>query len=199
MSVRVAIPELRTFTGQLLVAAPDLVDPFFTRTVVLIVEHGADGAFGLILNKEVEVTLDELASSLDLAWGGEGEAPAALLGGPVMPESVWLLAGHVREGADQRQVVPGVTVTTDAESIRGALVAPGADQKILLGYSGWTSGQLDREVTEGGWLLLPAAAGNVFGRGPGGAWEAALSDLGISTATYVASMTEPGSGSRTIN
>lgn len=194
-----SITELKTFTGSLLVAAPDLVDPFFSRTVVLIIEHGEEGAFGLILNKEVEVTLDELAASLDLTWGGRDPAPAALLGGPVMPESVWLLADRVREGADQRTVVPGVTITTDADSIRAALGQPGSRQRIFLGYSGWSAHQLDREVSEGGWLLLPAAAANVLDRNPGSAWDLALADLGISMATYAPSIVDPASGGRTIN
>lgn len=191
--------ELKSYTGSLLVAAPDLVDPYFARSVVVIVEHSEEGAFGLILNKELEVRLDEVAGSLDLEWGGSTPAPSALMGGPVMPESVWLLAGEVPEDADTRTVVPGVVVTTDADAIRAALSSPVTRQRLLLGYSGWSPQQLDREVAEGGWLLLPARADAVLGRAPGTAWEQALRDLGIPVGAYTPTLTDTGDGPRYLN
>lgn len=162
-----AVQSLR---GHLLVAGPALDDPNFRRTVVLIGEHNDEGAMGVVLNRVSPVTVEDavppiapLTSTGDLVY----------IGGPVQPQAVVVLADFVDPERAEALVVetvgflPGevddVSEIGDLRSIR-----------VFAGYAGWAPGQLEGELEEGSWVVLPAQASDVFTTDPDGLWSKVL-------------------------
>lgn len=148
---------------MLLVAAPHLADPNFWRSVVLVVEHGDEGALGLVLNR---VTDEEAVQYLP-AWEDHLVAPGMVhYGGPVDPE---VAVGLGRAGTGAYAGVVGLTLVD-------LTVDPGADDpkvKVYSGYSGWTSGQLEEELETGAWFVVAAAPDDVFAE-PDDLWRRVL-------------------------
>ena len=161
--------------GQLLLAAPTLHDPNFTRTVVLIGVHNSDGAMGVVLNRPSAVTVGEAVPQLEPAVS---EEEPVYLGGPVQPGSVVLLA----EFLDPAQA--GLFVL-------GRIGFPAADADIdRLGeattrrrvFAGWGEGQLEAEMENGDWIPQAALAEDVFTEEPGELWSRVLARKGGSFA-----------------
>src|SRR5947209_6644194 len=141
--------------GSLLIAAPQLLDPNFRRTVVLIAEHGEEGAMGVILNRPSGMTVADAAPDLEPLVGPTAPIFA---GGPVQPTSGVVLA-EVAETDDaifdDVVLVPGLGELAD--------VIDGADRvKVFAGYAGWGPGQLEGELEREDWILEPARPGDVF-------------------------------------
>jgi putative transcriptional regulator len=159
--------------GQLLIAEPLLGDPNFDRTVVLMIEHNDDGALGVVLNRPTDLEVDAVLSD----WAGLAASPPVLyMGGPVEQNGV--LALGRRAGADVR--VPGWTsVLGDVGTIDLHLepheLADGLEGiRFFAGYSGWGGGQLEAELAEGAWLVVPAVADDVFAPDPDAMWRSVL-------------------------
>lgn len=149
--------------GQLLVATPQLLDPNFWRSIVLLLQHDEDGAIGVVLNRP---TMERVDSHIP-AWGPVAAKPGIVhFGGPVDPRvAIGLATGQVGEPAG----VPGLSIV-DLE------VTPGPDLaavRIYSGYSGWGGGQLEAEIAEGSWYVVPAAPDDPFDR-PDGQWARVL-------------------------
>lgn len=170
--------ERHLLSGRLLVATPQLTDPNFTRTVVLVLEHGEPGAVGVVLNRPMHVAVGEiLAQWEDLAAGA---SPGVVFsGGPVAPDAVIALA-RPADGASSgewKTVAAGMGVVDLS-------VAP-ADQPVTLaavrlfsGYAGWDAGQLEAEIEEGAWFVLEALAADVLGAEPEDLWHDVLQRQG---------------------
>ena len=129
---------------------PDLPDPNFTRTVVLIVELNTEGTVGLILNRRSDVTL---ASVFEKMKPHEGSSPVFYVGGPVQIEGVIGLLRADTGSKDTHHVFGDVYVTSGREPLEN-MVAAGADPsrfRAYLGYAGWSPGQLERETAQGSW------------------------------------------------
>ncbi len=148
--------------GRLLVASPQLGDPNFERTVVLLLDHGPDGALGVVLNRPTGLPVDEI---LD-AWRHEAlAAPPGVVfrGGPVSPDAVIGLA-RTSAAADEalwRPVVDGVgTVDLAVEPAEQPVTVTGV--RMFAGYAGWSPDQLEEELAEGAWIVVDARAADVF-------------------------------------
>jgi putative transcriptional regulator len=159
--------------GQLLIAEPLLGDPNFDRSVVLMIEHNDDGALGVVLNRPTELEVDAVLSD----WAGLAASPPVLyMGGPVEQNGV--LALGRRAGADV--TVPGwtsvlgdvgtVDLHLDPDELAGQLQSI----RFFAGYSGWGGGQLEAELADGAWLVVPAVAGDVFAPDPDTMWRTVL-------------------------
>ncbi len=177
-----------SLSGSLLVAMPQLQDPNFTRTVVLLIEHDEGGTFGLVLNRGTGLSARELCSSLDVAWNGDPEHEIQW-GGPVQPNTGWVVFG---DGARLRGDEEGVCAVTDGVSFAGSLdvlrsiaLAPPPDVRFFLGYAGWGPGQLESELAQGAWLVAPLTLDLAFGVDGEELWNEALRDLGVDPATLV--------------
>ncbi|MCH9680990.1 MAG: YqgE/AlgH family protein [Deltaproteobacteria bacterium] len=179
--------------GHLLVAAPQLLDPNFRRSVVLLLEHNDEGALGLVLNNPLPNTVAEVAEGLALRWGGDDEATVRL-GGPVEPMRGWILHDQPNWDPSADQVLPGVWLTTSLEPVTrlGHNDVGGSGSKVLflLGYAGWATDQLEGEIAAGSWLPVPidqsegpteqgVAPTWVFESEPEQMWSAALHSLGV--------------------
>ncbi len=184
------VRSLEDFSGVFLIASPDLRDPNFTQSVVLVVEQGEDGAFGLVLNRPMEMTLENVAQAMKIPWKGRRPAPAVYSGGPVMTESVWLL--HDRDsGAEySKPVHPGIHFTAHPDFLKDMIRAPAGRYRFFLGYAGWSEEQLSREIAEGYWLLPELdPRETVFSNDPQNAWPKAIASMGVNPDYYV-----PGAG-----
>jgi putative transcriptional regulator len=157
--------------GSLLIAAPQLLDPNFRRTVVLVADHGDEGAMGVILNRPSGMTVADAAPDLEPLVGGEAPIFA---GGPVQPSSGVVLA-EVTE-ADEPVfgdivLVPGLGELADVIDGAGSV-------RVFAGYAGWGPGQLDDELGRDDWILEPARAADVFSEDPETLWGTVLERKG---------------------
>ena len=153
-----------TLRGQLLVAAPVLSDPNFHRTVVLIAEHGEEGAMGLVLNRPTETSVGDAVPELSSI---AGELEPVYVGGPVSTGSV-LAVAELDDPDDASELLfgaVGFVQEPDIPVLRG---------RVFVGYAGWSAGQLESELEEESWLVLPAEADDLFSDDPGGLWSAVL-------------------------
>ena len=163
----------QNFTGQLLVATPGLVDPSFRRAVVLVLHHDDEGALGVVLDRPLDV---EVGSILG-AWHDVVSPPAALFqGGPVGLDSALALA-TLRPGAQPHPAVNRVAgafalVDLDADPADAAQAFTAV--RVFAGHSGWGVGQLEEEVSVGGWYVLPALADDVVTPEPSNLWRRVL-------------------------
>jgi len=160
---------MESLRGQLLVAGPGLIDPNFRRTVVLIGEHGDEGAMGVVLNRPSGVDLGEAVPPLVEL---EGVDDVVFVGGPVQPRSIVVLGDFVdpdRAG----QLVFGSIGFLPSE-IEPDEVGALARARVYAGYAGWGAGQLEGELEEGSWIVAPAAATDVFTDAPEQLWSDVL-------------------------
>jgi putative transcriptional regulator len=159
--------------GRLLVAAPDLEDPNFFRTVVLLLEHTADGALGVVLNRPSTATMVEAPLP---AWAPLAvDPPVIFVGGPVHPEAAIGLA-HGADGADPDGFAPVSEELGTVDLERDpADVFPRVDRiRVFAGYSGWGPRQLEGELEAGGWFVVGAEASDPWTAEPEGLWRAVL-------------------------
>ena len=137
----------------LLVSMPQMNDPNFSKTVVLLAEYGAHGAFGLVLNRR----MDEPAKAIVTADDPLDIHPKMHLytGGPVEPTRAWILTA-TRSRSEALEVMPGVYLSASPTLVRQTLEsAPDPSVRMVVGYAGWGAGQLDVELAQGAWLLAP--------------------------------------------
>lgn len=162
-----------------LLAMPQVQDPFFHKSVVLLLAHEDEGSFGFIVNRPTEMKVAEVLEGLDLAWGGD-DSSRAFLGGPVQPQLGTVLYGAApAPDAATPQVLPGVAITQQLSDLAGLASEPPPAFKLFLGYAGWGAGQLVEEILRNDWLTAPASAHLVFATVPETAWEEALRSVGI--------------------
>jgi len=147
---------MESLKGQLLIAAPMLVDPNFHRTVVLIMEHTDEGALGVVLNRPTELAVGDAVP--DLAELADGDPIFA--GGPVQPQAVIALAEHTGPVGEEAVVGPiaPIQVSDEIDELEGHV----ARVRVFAGYAGWSEGQLDDELAEEAWFIEPALPGDVF-------------------------------------
>jgi putative transcriptional regulator len=173
------MPEA-SLAGKLLVANPQLSDPNFDRTVVLVLVHGDDGALGVVLNRPSDT---EVAAPLP-GWADLVTPPAVLfVGGPVSHDSVICLARvpdparlEARAGTpDMWRSVAGDLGTLDLD-VDPVVAGDGTvtAMRIFAGYSGWAASQMEGELLAGGWWVLDAAAPDPFAADPGALWHDVL-------------------------
>jgi len=171
--------------GCLLVASPELLDPNFARTVVFVISHDGEGSFGLVLNRPLDVTLDDVLES-----PGEGAAQVPVLrGGPVQPEVLQFLS---RDGSVGRALLPGVAVGGDLDELLGH-AREGGRVRAFAGYAGWGGGQLERETAEGSWIIAPARPEHLFDVPAAQLWVQVLRELGGRYAWLALDGGDPGS------
>jgi putative transcriptional regulator len=162
----------------LLLSMPQLIDPNFARTVVLLCEHAAEGAFGLIVNRPSDLAA-AAAVRLEPPIGQPNDLPL-LIGGPVEPERGWILTATPPDGVDARGIGAGLHLSASPLLLRRVLTARPlpARTHVLAGYAGWGPGQLDAELEESAWLIMPVELDLIFETPAASAWEMAIRRLG---------------------
>jgi len=176
--------------GRLLVAGPQLRDPNFAQSVVLLLAHGGQGAVGLVLNRP---TATEVGSTLP-EWEELASAPGVVfVGGPVSEGSICLAQVRSEVSVPGSGYLPlqGTLGTVDLES-DPVFVGPWIEKlRIFAGYAGWGPGQLEGEVDEGAWWVLDAVAEDAFTSEPSRLWKQVLRRQGGDLALFATYSAEP--------
>ena len=169
----------------LLLSMPQLADPNFNRTVVLLCKHNEEGAFGLVMNRPL-VTTGRVVVKLDPPVSTDRELQL-WVGGPVEPVSSWILVGHDGDPAVETQgmrITDDLYLTTSPDLLRRLLEPdPPPRMRLIVGYSGWGPGQLEDELRESSWLLSDVDTAMIFDTPPEKMWEAAIRRLGADPST----------------
>ena len=174
----------RWLGGCFLLSDFDLVDPNFHRTVVLMIDHDEEGAFGLVVNRPSPFTLGEVVEGLD-------DSPAASIpvyvGGPVQQNALFVLRDErAAEDAEVERPVAGVAFEPASPTMIDYLLnewssLPEDERpavRMYVGYSGWASGQLEGELAADAWVVMRATREIVFHPDPRSAWTEALARTG---------------------
>ena len=148
---------MKSLKGHFLVASSQLADPNFVRTVVLLVHHSEQGAFGVVLNRPAETTVEHL-------WDKAGQGPCECkqpfyVGGPV---SGPVMAIHGDPDLAEMTIVPGVYFAAHRDHLERLLSQDEHPFRIFINHSGWGEGQLENELEEGAWLTIAATPDFVF-------------------------------------
>ena len=164
---------MESLRGRLLISGGGLFDPNFRHTVVLVGEHNAEGALGVVLNRPLDVTVHDAVPALrDLV----GPEEPLFQGGPVQPTSPVLLAEFSHPELADLLVFGSVGFLVGEVS---ADVRPGIRRaRVFAGYSGWGAGQLEAEIERNDWILEPAVEDDVFGGLPETLWSRVLERKG---------------------
>ena len=156
------------FEPGFLVAAPSLSCPFFGRTVVLLIDHGSDGSFGIVINKRAPVGFGDVLG--DLRVPIEVDRPPDLpvhVGGPVSPDTGWLVFDPADLDLDlgdrAMPIASSLSLTSSFTVLERIAHGRGPSRAIMsLGYSGWGPGQLESEMKEGSWIPTDVDAAIVY-------------------------------------
>ena len=169
---------MKEFKPSLLLSMPQMQDPNFARTVVLLCDYLPDGAFGLVINRPTEAPATEMVRLNPPIVGGSSDL-RLFIGGPVQPERGWILLPEAPADREYRTIQDGLYLSASPEVLRTVLSASSpARAKVLAGYAGWGPGQLDEELAQSAWLIGELHLDLIFDVAPEAAWETAIRRLG---------------------
>lgn len=173
-----AISNLR---NTLLIAMPSMDDPNFDHTVTLICQHDEEGAFGVTINRPLEVTVGELLAQLDIELNDiQLSNRVAMSGGPVQSEQGFILHNTNRVWESTLHIAENLSITSSKDILTDIAAGNGPDQFLLvLGCAGWSPGQLEEEIKENSWLTCMANNSILFDMPYPHRWRGAASTLGI--------------------
>ncbi|HEX2645116.1 MAG TPA: YqgE/AlgH family protein [Thermoanaerobaculia bacterium] len=185
----------------LLMAMPQVLDPFFQRSVVLLVHHDDEGSIGFIVNRSTGIKVSEILKGLEVGWQGDEEA-VAFFGGPVQPQIGTVIFAPEALTGEQREattdIMPGMSLTQHAGDLSRLAAAPPERFRLILGYSGWGAGQLIEEILRNDWLTAPADSDLIF-TDPEHLWDAALHSVGVDPAALPSWTPASATGEETAN
>ena len=172
--------QAASLTGKVLVAGEGMPDPRFQETVIYLVDHDANGAFGLVVNKPsaigpIAALLDELGIEAD-EYGFDVQGSVTLhYGGPVEPDRGFILHSADYEVDGTQQVSSGIALTFSSEVLVDIALGQGPRRSLIIfGYSGWGPSQLEGELARGDWTVTDANADLVLGTDHESKWRRSL-------------------------
>lgn len=173
------------FRAALLLSMPQMLDPNFARTVVLLCEYSPDGAFGLVLNRPTDMPATAMVR-LDPPIIGGNELPL-WIGGPVEPQRGWVLLADEPD-TEFKSIREGLYLSTSQDVLREVLAArPAPRARVLAGYAGWGPGQLDEELAQSAWLMGDVDLDIVFDLPADVMWETAIRRIGADPSALTTS------------
>ena len=168
----------------LLLSMPQMTDPNFARAVVLLCEYTDQGAFGLVVNRQMN----------EPAWTLVKTEPAVRvdpdlrlwIGGPVDPQRTWVLTADVTGDTDeQKEIAPGVVLSASRALTLQVLQEPPSNRtRVVVGYAGWGPGQLESEIAASSWLTMDVDPSLIFDVPPEEMWEQALRRFGSDPSVF---------------
>lgn len=165
------------FRPTFLLSMPQMQDPNFARTVVLLCDYVPEGAFGLVVNRPTDFQASEMVRLEPPVV--TGNALPLFFGGPVQPERGWILVTEEPPEGDHRRIVDGLYLTASQEVLRRVLETnPEPRARVIAGYAGWGPGQLDDELAQSAWLMADVQLDLIFDIDPARMWETAIRRLG---------------------
>ena len=180
----------------LLTATPQVQDPFFNHSVVLLLGHSEEGSFGFNVNRPTTVSIEEILEGMEIPWAGRHDS-LAYFGGPVQPQ----LGTVLYEPGDDDELGDETTVEVDSrlwmtqhiDDLTALASAPPESFRLYLGYAGWGAGQLVDEILRNDWIVGPVERRLVFADDPETVWELALEAAGVDPEA-LPSWTPPATG-----
>lgn len=173
-----------SLANHFLIAMPAMADPNFSRTLTYICEHNADGALGVIVNRPIDMTLATLLERVDIPCDEKVPATAPIyFGGPVQTDRGFVLHSPAQQYQSQLRVDADIALTSSRDILQsmGQSGIP-AKALVMLGYSGWSAGQLEWELSQNAWLTVKAEPHVIFDLPPDARLDAALHLLGVDFA-----------------
>lgn len=166
-----------------LIAMPTMADPHFAHAVIYICEHSPEGAMGLIINLPLSISLGDVLTNMDIKTDDEKIIGLPVLaGGPISQERGFVLHRPSLEEKweSSMSLTKSLSITTSKDILFALANHKGPkDVLIVLGYAGWESGQLEREIAQNSWLCGPADPQILFEVAPENRWRAAGALLGV--------------------
>ena len=172
-------------TNHFLIAMPNMVDPYFARSLTLVCEHSDQGALGVVINRPIDMSLQTLFErlSLELEPRDLHEMPV-YFGGPVQTDRGFVLHTPVGPWSSTLSVSSQVGMTTSRDILEAVGGGSGPQRlMVTLGYSGWAAGQLEHEIKQNAWLTVPAADQIIFDLPAEERLPAAMPLLGVAYAS----------------
>lgn len=163
----------------LLLAMPQMEDPNFSRSVVLLCKHEPEGAMGLIVNRPTGTLV---SSVIDLEPPLRQDNGLEIWeGGPVETERGWLLLADEPSAGETIDIATGIFLSGSMDVLRSSIESETVSgrARFLLGYAGWSAGQLEAELAASAWLTADVSSALIFGTEPGHMWQAAIRSLGV--------------------
>ena len=176
-------PPLSSLAPAFLVSMPQLRDPNFERSVVLLCQHTEAGALGVIVNRPL-ITTGRVTVNLDPPVSTDRELQL-WIGGPVEPHRSWILLGEEPEDPESAgiRIADALYLSTSPDLLRRLLEpSPPPMARLIVGYSGWGPGQLELELEQSAWLMSDIDRDLVFNTPSDKVWEAAIRRLGADPA-----------------
>ena len=162
---------------SLLLSMPQMQDPNFARTVVLLCDYRPEGAFGIVVNRPTDAPASEMVRLEPPVVGGN--SMRLFVGGPVQPERGWILMSDPPMDPDFRTIREGLYLSASPEVLRYVLESsPAPRARVLAGYAGWGPGQLDAELAQSAWLIGDIHLDLIFDVDPAAMWDTAIRRLG---------------------
>lgn len=180
--------EASYLSGKLLLAMPGIGDPRFHRSVIFLCVHDEQGAMGLVINTEVpDINFGQVIDNLGLQSDIEVDLDALKLpvisGGPVEGSRGFLLHTAEFRHQDTIEISPEFSLTGTTDALQDIIDGKGPDEALfILGYAGWTAGQLEQELQQNAWLVLDPDPDLVFAPDIHAKWTLALDKLGLDPA-----------------
>ena len=170
-----------SLVDKCLIATPAIKDPIFASSLVYMCEHSEKGSMGLVVNHETSQVLDDIFVQLDIECQDEQiRQQPVFIGGPVQLEQGFVL--HSSEGNWQNsiEVSSGVHLTSSLDILQSIADGEGPDDYlVMLGFSGWASGQLEDELQRNSWLTANCSTDLLFHQKPEDKWQVAFDTLGF--------------------
>lgn len=180
-----------SLVNKCLIATPAIKDPLFASSLVYMCEHNENGSMGLVVNHPTEQNLNEIFGQLDIKCKDETiRNQPVYIGGPVQLEQGFIL--HTESGGWQKsiEVSAGIYLTSSIDILRAIAAGKGPiEYLVMLGFSGWSSGQLESELQQNSWLTASASTDLLFHQNADDKWQVAFDTLGFDI-----SMLSPTSG-----
>ena len=163
-------------TGQLLVATPEMRDPRFVETVIYMVKHSAEGAFGLVINRPLaKGPIEDLLKGFGMDSSGAKGEIVVHYGGPVSPRAGFVLHSDDVLLEESAKVANGIAMTSDPKLIEAMAQGKGPRQSLfIMGYAGWAPGQLEGELKAGSWFVVSGDKALIFGQDADRKWSQAM-------------------------
>ncbi len=177
---------MESLQGKFLIATPQMPDPRFARQVIYICSHTEEGALGLAINQPCQYSLDEILRTAQIDISCDvGSWPRIYTGGPVEPDTAFFLYSSDYIADQYLEVSDGVHISRDPGILNDISRGVGPKNYLfVLGYAGWSPGQLDAELATNGWLALPGGRDILFETLDHLKWEKAAEKYGIDIALF---------------
>lgn len=186
--LKIKTNNIKPVKGKILISEPFLIDFYFQRSVVLLAEHNDEGTFGLVLNKPVDIKLDEIISDFPPF------ETTICLGGPVKTDNLYFVHTVGNNIDDSLEIGKNLYWGGDIENVKELILLnqiKSHEIKFFVGYSGWVSNQLDDELQRNSWLVSNTNAAEVMKIGGDEIWKSAVKKMGDEYAYWINFPTDP--------